>query len=130
MKTLHYQTEHILKSLEDNKSFSNYCLCITETNEFTNSADILDLRDENDKRLATQQLEELFDKGYDTIFQVRSGYDEEGGQCIEHYLIKPEHYPHLQNLISSYEGPSFHSFYMKYLLDFPEHTLTVWSGAY
>ena len=80
------------------------------------------------------RLDFLFLAGHAIILESDIGYDDDGGNCYQAYILKPEHK-------EAYDKHYFHSLEdenmansslvaFQYILAYPDHFISVWAGPY
>ncbi len=89
--------------------------------------------DRIDQSMVTR-LDFLFLAGAEIVLETDIGYDDDGGNCYQAYIIKPEHK-------AEYDKHYFHSLEdenmansslvaFTYILAHPDHFISVWAGPY
>lgn len=126
MNTLHYQTRRIITRVQNNYN--------TDTLIHTAPADEYLTGEPVPVQELVPELEKLFGSGHDIILETNQGYDDEGGDCYQAFLIKPEHKEAFNAYFdTNYERAGkmlWQLSIMEYITKNPSHIITIWAGAY
>lgn len=80
-----------------------------------------------------EKLDKLFDDGADIILETNQGYDDDGGDCYQAYVIKAEHKEEFNRFWNQRMEDNQDHWQLAifcYILTNPEHIITVWAGPY
>lgn len=131
----HYATQRILKTIfhqlnnhfiinENVKSFKG-----TPYQEPTPASDITD----TDTLANIKKLNDIFSNPKaQIILETNTGFDDDGENCYEVYILKPEHFDHFNTFRNDSNLNETHYIFsiMQYITLFPENVISVWAGPY
>jgi hypothetical protein len=80
------------------------------------------------------QLDKLFKEGADILLETNQGWNDEGGDCYQAYIVLPEFTKHAWEYWDlNYERDGqclWQICLMEYIMKFPANLRVVWAGAY
>lgn len=123
---MNYQTQRIITSVQNNYNFL-MTLNLQGCNEFAEPGS----PDPADPKSFEEQLDSLFNNGASIAFEILNGWDDEGGQSYNAYIIKPEFFSHYQYFLDSNMDKQLYNFsVMTYISQNPNHFAHVWAGPF
>lgn len=128
METLHYQTRRIINRVQNNYNTDALIHTAPADEYFTGQTEPAPVQE------LVPELEKLFNSGHDIILETNQGYDDEGGDCYQAFLIKPEHKEEFNAYFDrNYDRDGkmlWQLSIMEYITKYPSHIVTIWAGAY
>lgn len=128
MDNLNYQTKRLIKRVNNNYNDKAHLHLDPADAYFQSEKDPCPIED------LIPELETLFNQGADIILETNQGYDDEGGDCYQAYIIRPEFkatFQHYYDLNYERDGKClFQLCIMEYITQNPEHIITLWAGPY
>lgn len=123
----HYQTKHLVRQL-GRRGQGNYSLgrgAGSSANNQLPEPTQLDGRKAN--RQLHKSLDQLFNDGASLILETDRGWDDEGGNCFEAYILMKEWTADFfDNSINSDDQ----LYSMRYIVEHPDRFWLLWSGPY
>lgn len=125
---LHYHTQRILDRTFQS-GVSDAVIHTDPVNEYSvNKVDPLPVKE------LVPELNKLFNSGHDIVLETNQGYDDEGGDCYQAYIIKPEHkeafWKYYNENIDRDGKMLWQLCIFEYILANPSHFITLWAGPY
>lgn len=131
----HYATQRILNTISNQ---SNDHFIINENvktfkgtpyQEPTPASDITD----TDTLANIKKLNDIFSNPKaQIILETNTGFDDDGENCYEAYILKPDHVEHFNTFM--YNSCKYQNHYvfsiLQYITQFPENVISVWAGPY
>lgn len=115
----HYQTRHVLR-----KVGGNYCLLndigLQVPGEGWPEAKLPDEE-------LTKQLNDLFDGGAILAFEMDFGWDDEGGNCYQAFILKAEFVQRWSDQFADLNDPTFPA---RHFASAPGQYWVLWQGPY
>lgn len=130
----HYQTRHIVWKIDHNAN--SYCTLLKGGPKMHEEGD---REPELPGAWLKQQLNLIFEEGGELVLETNRGWDDEGGDCYEAWIVLPEFRKHYfeqydKETMPPSEGPNARTpelmFELKYIAAHPEQFAYIWAGPY
>lgn len=78
-------------------------------------------------RALSEQLDDLFNGGAHLAFEMNFGWDDEGGNCYQAFILKADHVQRYSDAFIDTNDPTFPA---RFYASNPEDFWILWQGAY
>lgn len=119
---MNYNTQRIINAIKDN--YNDRGIIIYNAHEYAGEGVPV-----NPEALI-QPLNELFNQGALILLETRIGYDDEGGESYDAFVLKPELINHHADYVIEHDRMPYVAAAMKYITEFPENVAHVWAGPF
>lgn len=130
---LHYITKHILEKVKNN--YPNNEAVIIESLDGFDSEDttLISIEEEGseDYIAFATKIENFANNGYEYLFETNIGFEDNDGNCLEIFLLKPEYkelYDKQMDVGNLVTNKSWSLHNANFLIENPNSYITIWAG--
>ena len=123
----HYATDHLIHQVNHNY---NDQTVLSQHLEWRT----LETAEPDDIETLVPRLNDIFNAGGSIILETSQGFDDDGGNCYQAYIVEKKNAKHFQEYWDdNYEKddtPRYQHCIFEYIVKYPENLMVLWAGPY